>query len=100
MHGPRQRVDLSTYPKSNKHSHESQSARGGRGRGRGRVPPLLPLSIVFCLTFSDLVGQGTMFLYYAKRVFHWSPDTLGWVQTWPGCRRPSVRPHPRLSFDL
>lgn len=63
-------------------SHESTRAGGGRGRGRsGRVPlpPLLPLSIVFCLTFSDLVGQGTMFLYYAKRVFHWTPDTLGCV---------------------
>lgn len=80
-----------TYPKSNKHSHESQSARGGRGRGRGRVPPLLPLSIVFCLTFSDLVGQGTMFLYYAKRVFHWSPDTLGCVL---GAWSPSFRPSP------
>lgn len=58
------------------HRHESQSVPG---RGVSRVPPLLPLSIVFCLCFSDLVGQGTIFINYAKLVFRWSPATLGWV---------------------
>lgn len=40
-------------------------------------PSLLPLAAVFCLCFSDLVGQGTIFLYYARRVFHWRPAALG-----------------------
>jgi len=66
------------HPPPKKNSHESRRAGGGAGRG-GTIPPLLPLSIVFCFCFSDLVGQGTIFLYYAKRVFHWSPDTLGCV---------------------
>ncbi len=58
-------------------THQHESKRAGGGGGRSRVPPLLPLSACFCFAFSDLVGQGTMFLYYAKRVFNWKADVLG-----------------------
>ena len=60
------------------HRHGHAGGReGGREEGKRGVPPLMWLSACFCLAFSDLVGQGTMFIYYAKRVFHWKPDTLG-----------------------
>lgn len=65
------------------------SSRGGgpgakpvRRRPAGK-PSLLPLAAVFCLCFSDLVGQGTIFLYFARRVFHWRPAWLGWVRERP-----------------
>ncbi|KAM3569525.1 hypothetical protein VYU27_008375, partial [Nannochloropsis oceanica] len=62
------------------HGHTSHQREGGREGGREgkvKVPPLFWLSACFCLAFSDLVGQGTIFIYYGKRVFHWKPDTLG-----------------------
>lgn len=45
-----------------------------------RPPSLWPLSACFCLIFSDAVGVGVLFLYYAKRAFRWGPDMIGYVQ--------------------
>lgn len=43
-----------------------------------RPPSLWPLSACFCLIFSDAVGVGVLFLYYAKRAFRWGPDMIGY----------------------
>jgi MFS family permease len=57
--------------------HKSHQNHQAPPEGQHRAPSLLPLAAVFCLCFSDLVGQGTLFLYYARYAFGWSPQLLG-----------------------
>lgn len=45
--------------------------------GKKKKLSLRFLALIFCLCFSDLVGQAMLFFYYAILMFKWSPAFLG-----------------------